>query len=181
MAPWVRRVFIHILPRLLIMKRPQYQNNKHGLWGSSAKVNGKTAANSDGSQVPLHEYTTELSSLYKPDYAYDATSIQPPLLADDFTTQLADSGFPLTCRIHGAKNIHQQDQTDQPEADPSQTDVEGAVPFVSSPTEAPAPKILPFGTSLAHDLTHCSMEVHRACWCVNFIAEHTRCKEDSTK
>lgn len=25
MAPWVRRVFIHILPRLLIMKRPQYQ------------------------------------------------------------------------------------------------------------------------------------------------------------
>ncbi|CAL4066234.1 unnamed protein product, partial [Meganyctiphanes norvegica] len=29
MAPWVRRVFIHILPRLLIMKRPQYQLNKH--------------------------------------------------------------------------------------------------------------------------------------------------------
>ncbi|GLH07070.1 Nicotinic acetylcholine receptor alpha 3 subunit [Gryllus bimaculatus] len=25
MAPWVRRVFIHILPRLLVMRRPQYQ------------------------------------------------------------------------------------------------------------------------------------------------------------
>ncbi|GAB6031877.1 hypothetical protein CHUAL_010273 [Chamberlinius hualienensis] len=25
MSPWVRRVFIHILPRLLVMKRPQYQ------------------------------------------------------------------------------------------------------------------------------------------------------------
>ena len=26
MAPWVRRVFIHILPRLLVMRRPQPQN-----------------------------------------------------------------------------------------------------------------------------------------------------------
>lgn len=25
MAPWVKRVFIHILPRLLVMRRPQYQ------------------------------------------------------------------------------------------------------------------------------------------------------------
>ena len=29
MAPWVKRVFIHILPRLLIMKRPQFQPDKH--------------------------------------------------------------------------------------------------------------------------------------------------------
>lgn len=25
MAPWVKRVFIHILPRLLVMRRPQFQ------------------------------------------------------------------------------------------------------------------------------------------------------------
>jgi len=29
MAPWVRRVFIHILPRLLAMKRPQYEKDRH--------------------------------------------------------------------------------------------------------------------------------------------------------
>merc|ERR1711881_800303 len=29
MAPWVKRVFIHILPRLLIMKRPQFHPDKH--------------------------------------------------------------------------------------------------------------------------------------------------------
>ncbi|XP_042233395.1 acetylcholine receptor subunit alpha-like 1 [Homarus americanus] len=29
MAPWVRRVFIHILPRLLVMRRPQYQMDRH--------------------------------------------------------------------------------------------------------------------------------------------------------
>ncbi|XP_047493468.1 acetylcholine receptor subunit alpha-like [Penaeus chinensis] len=39
MAPWVRRVFIHILPRLLIMKRPQYQQNKHSSLKSEFKRN----------------------------------------------------------------------------------------------------------------------------------------------
>ena len=29
MAPWVKRVFIHILPRLLVMRRPQYQFEPH--------------------------------------------------------------------------------------------------------------------------------------------------------
>ena len=29
MAPWVRRVFIHILPRLLVMRRPYYDMDKH--------------------------------------------------------------------------------------------------------------------------------------------------------
>ncbi|CAL4166256.1 unnamed protein product, partial [Meganyctiphanes norvegica] len=29
MAPWVRRVFINILPRLLVMRRPQYQMDRH--------------------------------------------------------------------------------------------------------------------------------------------------------
>ncbi len=29
MAPWVRRVFIHILPRLLVMRRPHYDLDKH--------------------------------------------------------------------------------------------------------------------------------------------------------
>ena len=30
MAPWVRRVFIHILPRLLAMRRPQCRIDEHG-------------------------------------------------------------------------------------------------------------------------------------------------------
>ena len=29
MAPWVRRVFIHILPRLLVMKRPVFELDQH--------------------------------------------------------------------------------------------------------------------------------------------------------
>lgn len=29
MAPWVRRVFIHVLPRLLVMRRPHYRLDPH--------------------------------------------------------------------------------------------------------------------------------------------------------
>ena len=29
MTPWIRRVFIHILPRLLSMKRPVYDKDRH--------------------------------------------------------------------------------------------------------------------------------------------------------
>lgn len=100
MAPWVRRVFIHILPRLLIMKRPQYQLNKH---------------------------------------------------------RMTDGPFSTTCRIHGATNIHEDAYTLE--------------------NSDKSPTFRPF----QHNLPHCSPEVHRTCWCVNFIAEHTRLKEDSTK
>ena len=31
MTPWIRRVFIHILPRLLSMKRPVYDKDRHRL------------------------------------------------------------------------------------------------------------------------------------------------------
>merc|ERR1719264_296782 len=36
MAPWVRRVFIHILPRLLVMKRPVFELDQHRNDGNSA-------------------------------------------------------------------------------------------------------------------------------------------------
>ncbi|XP_045137621.1 acetylcholine receptor subunit alpha-like isoform X11 [Portunus trituberculatus] len=115
MAPWVRRVFIHILPRLLIMKRPQYQL-KHSEFKSLLTPGGTTKPNS-----------------------------------------MTDGPFSTTCRIHGSTNIHEDAYTLE-DADKS-------------------PTFRPF----QHNLPHCSPEVHRTCWCVNFIAEHTRLKEDSTK
>jgi len=45
MAPWVKRVFIHILPRLLIMKRPQFQPDKET---SLRKVMLRTCIGADG-------------------------------------------------------------------------------------------------------------------------------------
>ena len=37
MTPWIRRVFIHILPRLLSMKRPVYDKDRHR-WESIMKI-----------------------------------------------------------------------------------------------------------------------------------------------
>ncbi|XP_050540524.1 acetylcholine receptor subunit alpha-like [Daktulosphaira vitifoliae] len=38
MSPWVRRVFIHILPRMLIMRRPHYQIERESLMGDSHRI-----------------------------------------------------------------------------------------------------------------------------------------------
>ncbi|XP_042874154.1 acetylcholine receptor subunit alpha-like 1 isoform X1 [Penaeus japonicus] len=79
-----------------------------------------------------------------------------PLPRDDFSP-MTDGPFSTTCRIHGSTNIHDDGYA-----------IENSD---KSPTFRP----------FQHNLPHCSPEVHRTCWCVNFIAEHTRLKEDSTK
>lgn len=47
MAPWVRRVFIHILPRLLVMRRPQYQIDKRRFVSVLLFANGGDAELTD--------------------------------------------------------------------------------------------------------------------------------------
>jgi len=44
MAPWMRRVFIHILPRLLVMRRPHYDLDQHNSGGTPVK-NSKSPGN----------------------------------------------------------------------------------------------------------------------------------------
>ncbi|OWR51936.1 acetylcholine receptor subunit alpha isoform 1, partial [Danaus plexippus plexippus] len=101
MAPWVKRVFIHILPRLLFMKRPQYK--------------------------------------------FD-------------TTRLSESNrFGGSCVVHGSSEG-------------------GALPVPEEEALSPVPEPPP---GFSH--SSCPPEVHRTCFCVRFIAEHTRMLEDSTK
>ncbi|XP_046406865.1 acetylcholine receptor subunit alpha-like [Ischnura elegans] len=42
MAPWVKRVFIHILPRLLVMRRPQYPFDKRSLVANTHRIMVRT-------------------------------------------------------------------------------------------------------------------------------------------
>ncbi|XP_045137610.1 acetylcholine receptor subunit alpha-like isoform X1 [Portunus trituberculatus] len=175
MAPWVRRVFIHILPRLLIMKRPQYQLKHSSSLKSEFKSlltpGGTTKPNSvflepnrvmistcNGNEMQDSFYRPQFDDgLYKnnenPNLPYDTPLHRRP---NDFSP-MTDGPFSTTCRIHGSTNIHEDAYTLE-DADKS-------------------PTFRPF----QHNLPHCSPEVHRTCWCVNFIAEHTRLKEDSTK
>ncbi|KAL7646558.1 UNVERIFIED_CONTAM: hypothetical protein RMT77_001809 [Armadillidium vulgare] len=92
------------------------------------------------------------------DLPYDGniTTIQDDL------SPMRDGAFTTTCRIHGSTNIH-----------------EGTFPPMDVPEKED-----PFGAFRAgvnHNYQHCNPDVHRTCWCVNFIAEHTRLKEGSTK
>ncbi|XP_026477284.1 acetylcholine receptor subunit alpha-like isoform X3 [Ctenocephalides felis] len=105
MAPWVKRVFIHILPRLLFMRRPQYKFETHGLgeigpFGGSCQIHGPPALSHLGSDI------------------------------DD-----ADGGIK-------------------------------------------SPSVL-LNPAFSHEC--CPPRMHKSCFCVRFIAEHTRMLEDSTK
>ncbi|KAJ0178750.1 hypothetical protein K1T71_005525 [Dendrolimus kikuchii] len=97
MAPWVKRVFIHILPRLLFMKRPQYK--------------------------------------------FDTTS----------------------CLVHGS-------------SEGGGAGLGGLAGASEEEVLSPVPDPPP---GFSHSA--CPPEVHKTCFCVRFIAEHTRMLEDSTK
>ncbi|KAL7646108.1 UNVERIFIED_CONTAM: hypothetical protein RMT77_003009 [Armadillidium vulgare] len=84
MAPWVRRVFIHILPRLLVMRRPQYHQEKHRLIGSKIK-NGILTSCHDNFRDD-HYYTVD---------HYNCR--QTPSYRQTLDELAANGG----CRIHG--------------------------------------------------------------------------------
>lgn len=72
--------------------------------------------------------------------------------------------YTSTCRIHGSKTINESTLL------PMETSMENTR--------------LHIDTSKYHDhkaFHHCTPDVHRTCWCVNFIAEHTRIKDGCTK
>ncbi|CAG9795064.1 unnamed protein product [Diatraea saccharalis] len=106
MAPWAKRVFIHILPRLLFMKRPQYK--------------------------------------------FDTTSMGE------------SNRFGGSCMVHGSN--------------------EGVGPGLAGMT-APDDETLSPVPDPPPGFSHsaCPPEVHRTCFCVKFIANHTRMIEESTK
>merc|ERR1712001_710259 len=82
MAPWVRRVFIHILPRLLVMRRPGQSNKKDGHHtAAAAAVMAATAKESAGfddlavSQPMLHNNGTMNSAVGSNMYGSGSTKM----------------------------------------------------------------------------------------------------------
>ena len=59
---------------------------------------------------------------------------------------------------------------------------DGSLP-PSPPGDPPTdlPRLSSRGHTPTFDHSQCSTTMHRTCVCVNFIAEHTRAKEDATK
>ncbi|CAB4067770.1 CHRNN [Lepeophtheirus salmonis] len=74
MAPWIRRVFIHILPRLLVMRRPHYDLDKHR---SEVMKNPRyTFMTPDNEYLDEHQVAELLNSSDMQDYLHQQRQYQ---------------------------------------------------------------------------------------------------------
>ncbi|XP_063930570.1 acetylcholine receptor subunit alpha-like isoform X2 [Zophobas morio] len=157
MSPWVKRVFIHILPRLLVMKRPQYIFETNRSMSSRFLIRGREPSTC---LYPYH--TTMHRDEGSPKRRYPSRSPSK----EDLSPSLEDGGpFGGSCQIHGPvaplPHSESEDLTVSGEADNG----------IKSPVLR--------NPAFSH--SRCPPEIHKSCFCVRFIAEHTKMLEDSTK
>ncbi|XP_026321860.1 acetylcholine receptor subunit alpha-like isoform X1 [Hyposmocoma kahamanoa] len=170
MAPWVKRVFIHILPRLLFMKRPQYKfettRSRYTACGVVVRCGGAAR--------PLYPYRLAAAEddccapgAWPPPVAHPPRPLTRTPSKEDLThTTYLNSGMGESNRFGGSCMVHGSN--------------EGAGLAAAGLAEdealSPVPDPPP---GFSHSA--CPPEVHKTCFCVRFIAEHTRMLEDSTK
>ncbi|CAG9766716.1 unnamed protein product [Ceutorhynchus assimilis] len=167
MSPWVKRVFIHILPRLLVMKRPQYVFETHSRFMTNRLLSTSGTNMSTSCIYPYH--TTVRRPSASPKRRMPPPSSRTPS-RENIPHSLADGGpFGSTCQIHGPM---------------ASTPATGSEDITESLDNAEGPEGLKSPLLLknpAFSHTRCPLEVHKTCFCVRFIAEHTKMVEDSTK
>ncbi|KAK5650766.1 hypothetical protein RI129_001795 [Pyrocoelia pectoralis] len=155
MAPWVRRVFIHILPRLLVMRRPHYQIDRRRY--PSHRVMIRTCNGLELRDAALYGESTE--------FPEDPVSLFPSASSrDELTPRELEASSLSACRVHGT--------TPPPTFGASLVEDLGNELGRSILEDA-----LCRGSHIWH---HCP-EVHKAIDGVRFIADHTKREEDSTR
>ena len=204
MAPWVKRVFIHILPRLLIMKRPQFQPDKHH--SSLRKVMLRTCVDGEAKQ---QDHNIRNNGFHKVDEAELREAIAaamnngrsiPPAILDELNEDLllereAEAMMrysPLgddVCKVHGTpRPTARFSAADDVDLDVLLEGNHHMPPPPSfgrhrrpeTPPDSPRP---PLSSSALppYDHSNCSFQLHKSCACVSFIAEHTKAREEATK
>ncbi|CAG4993381.1 unnamed protein product [Parnassius apollo] len=167
MAPWVKRVFIHILPRLLFMKRPQYKFDV-----TRPRYTCGMLVRCGGAARPLYPYRLAAADddccapgAWPPPVVPPRPLTRTPSKEDLTHTTYVNSGMGDSNRFGGSCVVHGSSEG-------------GALGAGGSEEEALSPVPEP-PTGFSHSA--CPPEMHRTCFCVRFIAEHTRMLEDSTK
>lgn len=158
MAPWVNRVFIQILPKLLFMKRPKY--NVETKFGRRLLQNPHLCFYpyyaSSSTTEPCHDgyQHNHLSNHHRGKAASK----------DEFSS----TTFGSSCRIHGPFVMSHSTDTEEITAEMLDNGINAShsIPVIADPT-------------FSH--VDCPLEMHRSCLYVRFIAEHTRMLQDSTK
>ncbi|XP_071442265.1 acetylcholine receptor subunit alpha-like [Hetaerina americana] len=153
MAPWVKRVFIHILPRLLVMRRPQYPFDKRSLVANTHRIMVRTCNGLELRDPSGYSSTQDLESNPGPSVSSN----------DELTSRSCHAG----CRIHGSAPppplLHEDTFLGSAAA-------AAAVCGGGGSTRRRRP----------HHWHHCP-ELHKAIDGVRFIADHTKREEDSTR
>ncbi|KAL0271753.1 UNVERIFIED_CONTAM: hypothetical protein PYX00_008750 [Menopon gallinae] len=166
MAPWVRRVFIHVLPRLLVMRRPHYQIDKRSLAGSTHRIMVRTCNGLELRDPALYAETSasELVDQSNGDL-YSGEKFSP--------RELEAIALGSSCKIHGT-----------PPLPPLCAE---SAAFLENAQEAPPfladdPGIISSSPICrkVHHWHHCP-EFHKAIDGVKYIASHTKKEEDDTR
>ncbi|XP_062126666.1 acetylcholine receptor subunit alpha-like isoform X7 [Drosophila sulfurigaster albostrigata] len=152
MAPWVKRVFINFLPKFLFIKRPTYNFETSKLLLKDAHA----------CFYPYYS-STNIDRLVGSGYSHTPSK-------EELTTQSLTSTGPFggSCQVHGPlpqlTHSSSEDLTAVPDLDIGNSGIRS--PILNNP---------------AFSHSKCPPRVHRSCFCVRFIAEHTKMQEDSTK
>ncbi|GLV31134.1 nicotinic Acetylcholine Receptor alpha4 [Carabus blaptoides fortunei] len=189
MAPWVRRVFIHILPRLLVMRRPQYQIDRRSMTGSSHhRVMVRTCnglelqdptmyASENGEYDGYHHHAADLAEhLVDPSMLFPSAGSR-----DELTPRELEAATLSACRIHGTPppaSLVLNGGGTLPSAGDQGAELNG-----NGGAGAAAATLLEeqLCQGLHHLSWHHCPEVHKAIDGVRFIADHTKREEDSTR
>ncbi|XP_043521055.1 acetylcholine receptor subunit alpha-like isoform X2 [Frieseomelitta varia] len=153
MAPWVRRVFIHVLPRLLVMRRPQYQIDKRSMSGHHGQRVMVRTCNGLELRDPSLFVETSASELVESSVLFPSLDSRDEL----HPRELEAVNLGSACRIHGS---------------PAAT----AAPPPQLPTEESVDALC----NTLHHWHHCP-ELYKAIEGIRFIADHTKREEDSTR
>ncbi|XP_015178402.1 PREDICTED: acetylcholine receptor subunit alpha-like isoform X1 [Polistes dominula] len=166
MAPWVRRVFIHVLPRLLVMRRynttskrtdydsrPQYPIDKRSISGQHGQRVMVRTCNGLELRDPSMFVETSASELVESSVLFPSLDSQDEL----HPRELEAVNLGSACRIHGS---------------PATT--------VAPPPQLPTEESVDALCNTLHHWHHCP-ELYKAIEGIRFIAEHTKREEDSTR
>ncbi|XP_022825064.1 acetylcholine receptor subunit alpha-like isoform X3 [Spodoptera litura] len=180
MAPWVKRVFIHILPRLLFMKRPQYKFDTTRSRYTACGV----VVRCGGAARPLYPYRLAAADddccapgAWPPPAAPPPRPLTRTPSKEDLThTTYLNSGMGDSNRFGGSCLVHGSSDGGAGLGSGLAGGLAGGLANAEDETLSPVPDPPP---GFSHSA--CPPEVHKTCFCVRFIAEHTRMLEDSTK
>lgn len=167
MAPWVNRVFIQILPKLLFMKRPKYN--------VETKFGRRLLQNPHLCFYPYYASTTSGEPCLDGFNHHSTTNHRSPKTSTS-KDEFSSTTFGSSCRIHGPFVMSHSTETEEITEEMLDNGINsghgihggssGGIPVIADPT-------------FSH--VDCPLEMHRSCLYVRFIAEHTRMLQESTK